>query len=99
MNNLKKQRYKPPRKPHIPVPANEAHQLSKQFTEQEIEILKRLASNNLDYNSTEVTDDIQDRLYDFYHAKMPDVTKSVHGSPGIWITTRLNTVYKDLLDK
>lgn len=95
MNNLKKQRYKPARKAHVQIPTNEAQQLSKHFTEQELEIIQQLANHQLDYNSTEVTDDIQDKLYDFYHSKMPDITKSVHGSPGIWITSRLNTIYKN----
>ena len=97
MNNFKKPKYKPARKAHVPIPANEAQQLSRQFSEEELSVLKQLANNSLDYNSTAVTDEIQDKLYDFYHSKMPDITKSVHGSPGVWIMARLNTVYKDSL--
>lgn len=97
MQNLKKQRYRPARKPHDHIPTNEAQLLSKQFTEQELDIIKQLASNQLDYNSSQVTDELQDKLYDFYHSKMPSVTKSVHGSPGLWITARLNTIYKNSL--
>lgn len=96
MQNTKK-RYKPARRPHEPVPTNELQQLNKLFTDSEIDIIKQLASNNLDYNSSQVSDELQDKLYDFYYSKMPPVAKSVHGSPGQWITARLNTVYKDSL--
>ena len=98
------QKYKPRHKattksrPNENISPNEIHQLTKLFSDEELTIVKQLALKEIDYNSSPVSDDIQDKLYDFFHNKMPsNIIQNAFQSPGNWIVNRLNNLYRNTL--